>query len=69
MNDIRPLVLKRHPNLKGHLVLCDEETGHILGGLVGVSLISDVNTPATITATFEAFGQCGVRIEDDDQTT
>lgn len=52
MNDIRPLVLKRHPNLKGHLVLCDEETGHILGGLVGVSLICDVNTPATITATF-----------------
>jgi len=60
---VRHLVLKRHPILKGFLVVCDEETGMPLAGQRAVQLNSDaLNGPATITVTFEAYGAYGVRL-------
>lgn len=64
---VRPLVLRRHPNLKGCLVLCDEETGALLGGLSEVKMNSSfLGGPATITATFQVIGPEGVRLFGDD---
>ncbi|WP_202744426.1 hypothetical protein [Acinetobacter pittii] len=63
MSESRYLVLKRHPTLKGYLVICDEETGLPLAGQRAVQLNSDaLNGPATITVTFEAYGAYGVRL-------
>ncbi|HCA5295131.1 hypothetical protein EA709_14885 [Acinetobacter baumannii] len=66
MSESRHLVLKRHPTLKGYLVICDEETGQPLAGQRAVQMNSDaLNGPATITVTFEAYGAHGVRLVSD----
>ncbi|EMM8887394.1 hypothetical protein ACVYBP_04885 [Acinetobacter baumannii] len=67
MNESRHLVLKRHPTLKGYLVICDEKTGLPLAGQREVQMISnDQGGPALITVTFEAYGGNGVRLEGDE---
>lgn len=67
MSESRHLVLKRHPTLKGYLVICDEETGQPLAGQRAVQMNSDaLNGPATITVTFEAYGAHGVRLLTDE---
>jgi len=66
MSESRHLVLKRHPTLKGFLVVCDEETGLPLAGQREVQMISnDQGGPALITVTFEAYGGNGVRLVGD----
>ncbi|ENU08648.1 hypothetical protein [Acinetobacter calcoaceticus] len=67
MSESRHLVLKRHPTLKGYLVICDEETGLPLAGQRAVQMISnDQGGPALITVTFEAYGGNGVRLVGDE---
>ncbi|MCG9482095.1 hypothetical protein MCL30_09935 [Acinetobacter pittii] len=67
MSESRYLVLKRHPTLKGYLVICDEETGLPLAGQRAVQVNSNaVDGPATITVTFEAYGVNGVHLVGDD---
>lgn len=68
MSESRHLVLKRHPKAKGHLVLCDEETGLPLAGQLSVQMIchGKQDGDATITVTFEAFGGDGVRLVGDE---
>ncbi len=61
----RRLVIKRHPHLKGRVILCDEETGHPLDGQTSVVLKSSGDDFAEVTVTFNAFGPYGVRFEDD----
>jgi len=64
---VRHLVLKRHPTLKGFLVVCDEETGMPLAGQKAVQMNSDAQDgPTTISVTFEAYGKNGVRLVGDD---
>lgn len=70
MSDLRHLVLKRHPTLKGYLVVCDEETELPLAGQREVQMISnDQGGPALITVTFEAYGGNGVRLVGDEPRT
>lgn len=67
MSESRHLVLKRHPKLKGYLVICDEESGLPLAGQTEVRMISnDQGGPALITVTFEAYGGNGVRLVGDE---
>jgi len=67
MSESRMLVLKRHPKAKGHLVLCDEETGLPLAGQSLVQLNSSAHGgPATVTVTFDAFGGHGIRLAEDE---
>ncbi|EXC26083.1 hypothetical protein [Acinetobacter sp. 809848] len=64
---VRHLVLKRHPSLKGFLVVCDEETGMPLAGQKAVHMNSDAQDgPTTISVTFEAYGENGVRLVGDE---
>ncbi|MGN5723680.1 hypothetical protein ACNQO9_00340 [Acinetobacter calcoaceticus] len=64
---VRHLVLKRHPTLKGFLVVCDEETGMPLAGQKAVHMNSDAQDgPTTISVTFEAYGKNGVRLVGDE---
>jgi len=70
MSDSRHLVLKRHPTLKGYLVVCDEETGLPLAGQRAVQMNSNASDgPATITVTFEAYGVNGIRLVSDEPRT
>ncbi|HEO1793697.1 TPA: hypothetical protein VAM27_002620 [Acinetobacter baumannii] len=67
MSESRHLVLKRHPTLKGYLVICDEETGLPLAGQRAVQMNSNASDgPATITVTFEAYGVNGIRLVSDE---
>ncbi|MCU4634876.1 MULTISPECIES: hypothetical protein [Acinetobacter] len=67
MSELRHLVLKRHPTLRGYLVICDEETGLPLAGQVSVQMNSnDQGRPALITVTFESWGGDGVRLVGDE---
>jgi hypothetical protein len=64
---VRHLVLKRHPTLKGFLVVCDEETGMPLAGQKAVQMNSDAQDgPTTISVTFEAYGKNRVRLVGDE---
>jgi len=64
---VKHLVLKRHPTLKGYLIICDEESGLPLAGQNAVQMNSNANDgPATITVTFEAYGRNGVRLVSDE---
>lgn len=67
MSESRQLVLKRHPNSKRHLVICDEETGLPLAGQKAVQMnCSDtLDGAATITVTFDASSSDGVRLVSD----
>lgn len=61
----RQLVVKRHPKFKHKLILCDEETGTPLSGLIDIKIESTSDSPAILTARFEAYGCDGIRFEDD----
>lgn len=64
---VKHLVLKRHPTLKGYLIICDEESGLPLAGQKAVQMNSNASDgPATITVTFEAYGRNGVRLVSDE---
>ncbi|MBO1280951.1 hypothetical protein [Acinetobacter nosocomialis] len=66
-SNFRPVVLKRHPSLKGYLVLCDEETGLPLGGQIAVEMKNCVGDGAAmIHATFGVVGDDGVRLAGDE---
>lgn len=63
--DSRKLVVKRHPKAKHLLILCDEETGLPLSGQTSLTLENNEGEAARLIVIFEAFGQNGVRFEDD----
>lgn len=66
-SNVKHLVLKRHPTLKGYLIICDEESGLPLAGQKAVKMNSNASDgPATITVTFEAYGVNGVRLVSDE---
>ena len=61
----RDIVIRRHPRLKGRLILCDEETGQPLGGQTSLVVDSGEDGMPKVTVTFEAWGAHGVRFEDE----
>jgi len=60
----RKLVIKRHPALKGRLLLCDEETGQPLEGQTSIVIESHAEDVAKVVVTFDAFSSHGIRFED-----
>jgi len=64
---VRQLMIKRHPRLRGCLLICDEETGLPLAGQREVNINSSIlDGKAMVTVTFEAFGGEGVRLSGDE---
>lgn len=63
----RKLVIKRHPEIKHRLVICDEETGEPLDGQTNMVIESPAGDTPKVTVTFEAFGPFGIRFEDDER--